>query len=73
MALKRGKLTRGSSSSAAPTPNVPTFPNLKFLFEAHTEKYLKLVDYQIVRERAFTCDNLQGFEKWWKFCNKGIR
>lgn len=54
-------MTRFSSSRAAPTPNAPTFLNLKFLSEAHANKYLKLVDYHIVRERAFTLDDLKGF------------
>ncbi|KAI5391744.1 hypothetical protein KIW84_076524 [Lathyrus oleraceus] len=61
MASKQGRLTRGSSSRAALTPNAPTFRNLKFLSEAHAEKYLKLVDYHIVRERAFTLGDLKGF------------
>lgn len=61
MASKRGRLTRDSSSRAPPTPNALTFPNLKFLSKARAEKYLKLVDYHIVRERAFALDNLQGF------------
>lgn len=39
----------------------PTFHNLKFLFEAHAEKYLKLLDYHIMGKRAFTLDDLQGF------------
>ncbi|KAI5406273.1 hypothetical protein KIW84_052858 [Lathyrus oleraceus] len=60
MTSQRERLTRGSSSRVAPTPNAPTFPNLKFLFEAHAEKYLKLVDYHIVRERAFLMEDLQG-------------
>ncbi|KAI5387234.1 hypothetical protein KIW84_073398 [Lathyrus oleraceus] len=61
MASKRGRLTRGSSSRASLTPHAHTFPSLKFLSEAHAEKYLKLVDYHIVRERAFACEDLQGF------------
>ncbi|KAI5402357.1 hypothetical protein KIW84_050103 [Lathyrus oleraceus] len=61
MASKRGRLTRGSSSRAAHTPNAFTFPNLKFLFKAHADKYLKLMDYHIMRERAFTYEDLQGF------------
>lgn len=63
MTSKRGRLSRGSSSRAAPTPNAHTFPNLKFLSDAHTEKYLKLVDYHIVRERAFILDDIQGFRE----------
>ncbi|KAI5441642.1 hypothetical protein KIW84_010917 [Lathyrus oleraceus] len=35
MASNRGRSIRGSSSRAAPTPNAPTFPNLKFLSKAH--------------------------------------
>ncbi|KAI5419518.1 hypothetical protein KIW84_043622 [Lathyrus oleraceus] len=42
-------------------PNAPTFPNLTFLFEVYAGKYLKLVDYHIVRERAFALDDLQEF------------
>lgn len=42
-------------------PNAPTFPNLKFISKAHAEKYLKLVDYHIVRERAFASEDLQVF------------
>lgn len=81
MASKRGRLTIGSASRASPTPNAPTFPNLKFLSEAHAEKYLKLVDYRIMRERAFTCEDLQGFgevvevlqQKCWVSFNNWIR
>ncbi|CAL5200597.1 unnamed protein product [Lathyrus oleraceus] len=61
MASKRGCVLRGSSSKAAQMPNTLTFPNLKFLSEAHAKKYLKLVDYHIVREKAFTLEDLQGF------------
>ncbi|KAI5396135.1 hypothetical protein KIW84_062369 [Lathyrus oleraceus] len=61
MASKRGRLTRGSSSRAAPNPNAPTFPDLKFISKSHAEKYLKLVDYHIVKERVFALDDLQGF------------
>lgn len=61
MASKRERLSRGSSSVAAPTPNAPTFPNLKFLSKAHAEKYLKLMDYHIVRKRTFPLEDLQGF------------
>ncbi|KAI5442674.1 hypothetical protein KIW84_011636 [Lathyrus oleraceus] len=61
MASKKGRVSRGSSSRVAPTPNTLTFPDLKFLYEAHAEKYFKLVDYHIVRERAFTCDDLKIF------------
>lgn len=61
MALEREIITRGLSSRVAPAPNAPTFPNLKFILEADVEKYLKLVYYHIVRERAFACEDLQGF------------
>lgn len=61
MDSKRGRITRGSSSQVAPTPNAPTLPNLKFLSEVNEEKYLKLVDYHIMRERAFACKDLGGF------------
>lgn len=54
-------MTRGSYLRADPTPNTQTFPNLKFLLEANAEKYLKLVDYHIAMERAFTCKDLRGF------------
>lgn len=63
MASNRGRLSRGLSSRVAPTPTAITFPNLKFLFEAHAEKDLKLVDYQIVKKRVFTLDDLQGFRE----------
>lgn len=63
MGQKRGRVERGSSSCATPAPNAPTFPNLKFLSETDVEKYLKFVDYHIVRERAFSCDDLRGFEE----------
>ncbi|KAL5068503.1 hypothetical protein RYX36_019390, partial [Vicia faba] len=36
------------------------FPNLKFHTEANMEKYLKLVDYHVVREKAIDCTNLKG-------------
>lgn len=61
MPSKRGRVSRGSSSRAAPTPSNPTFPNLKFLSKAHAKKYLKLVDYHIMRERVFDLIYLQGF------------
>ncbi|KAI5403936.1 hypothetical protein KIW84_051183 [Lathyrus oleraceus] len=61
LASKRGRLSKGSSSRAVPTPDVPTFPNIKFLSEANAKKYLKLVDYHIVMEKAFVLDDLQGF------------
>lgn len=81
MASKRGRLTRGSSLRAAPAPNAPTFPNLKFIFEAHVEKYLKLVDFHIVRDMALTCEDLQGFgevvevlqQRYWVSFNNLIR
>lgn len=60
---KRGRVTRGSSSCAAPAPNAPNFQNLKFLYEANAEKYLKLVDYHIVRYMEFTFEDLRGFEE----------
>lgn len=63
MASKIGRVARGSSSRANPTPNAPTFPNLKFLSKANAEKYLKLVDYHTVRERAFVYDDLRGFKE----------
>ncbi|KAI5405797.1 hypothetical protein KIW84_052535 [Lathyrus oleraceus] len=61
MALKGEIITRGLSSRVSPAPNALTFPNLKFILEANVEKYLKLVDYHIARERAFSCEDLQGF------------
>lgn len=50
MASKRGRMSRGSSSRASPTPSPPTFLNLKFLYEAHAEKILKILDYHILKE-----------------------
>lgn len=61
MASNRGRLTIGSSSRATPALYAPTFSNLKFLSEAHAEKDLNLVDYHTVREREFSCEDLQGF------------
>ncbi|KAI5404413.1 hypothetical protein KIW84_051542 [Lathyrus oleraceus] len=61
MASKRGRVSKGSSSRTSLTPNAPTFPNVKFLSEAHPEKYFKLVDYHIVRETTFDLNDLQGF------------
>lgn len=63
MASKRGRVTIDSSSHTNPAPNAPTFPNLKFLSEANAEKYLKFLDYHIMRERAFAYDELRGFEE----------
>ncbi|KAI5419341.1 hypothetical protein KIW84_043487 [Lathyrus oleraceus] len=60
---KRGHVSKGSSSRAAPTPSAPTFPNLKFLPVAHAEKFLKLLDYHVVKERAFHLYDLRGFEE----------
>lgn len=61
MASKKGRVSRGSSLKDFQTPNASTFPNLKFVSETHAEKYLKLVDYHIVRERVFDLSDLQGF------------
>ena len=63
MASKRGHVSRGLSSRVAPTPNALTFPNLKFLSEAHAGKFLKLVDYHIVRKKEFNLNDLRGFEE----------
>lgn len=63
MGPKRGKVIRGFSSHATPALNASTFPNLKFISETNVEKYLKMVGYHSVRERAFACDDLRGFEK----------
>lgn len=63
MTFKIGCVSRGSSSRVSPTPSAPTFPNLKFLFEAHAEKFLKLVDYHIVKENASDLNDLRGFEE----------
>ncbi|KAI5398366.1 hypothetical protein KIW84_063960 [Lathyrus oleraceus] len=61
MASKRGHVSRGLSSRVAPTPNALTFPNLKFLSEAHAGKFLKLVDYHIVRKKEFNLNDLREF------------
>lgn len=45
------------------TPSAPTFPNLKFLSEAHAANFLKLVDYHIEKERAFDLNDLWDFEE----------
>lgn len=63
MASKRLCVSRGSSSGAALTLIAPTFPNLKLLSEAHAEKFLKIVDYHIVKEKAFDLIDLRGFEE----------
>lgn len=64
MASKRERVSRGSSSRVAPTPITPTFPNLKFLFEAHVYFFSNIVDYHIVKERLFDLsDFLRDFEK----------
>lgn len=63
MGPKRGGVERDSSSRATPVPNALTFPKLKFISEANVKKYLKLVDYYIIRERDFACDDLRGFEE----------
>ncbi|KAI5445144.1 hypothetical protein KIW84_013412 [Lathyrus oleraceus] len=63
MDSKRGCMSRGSSSRASPTPSALTFPNLKFLSEAHAEKFLKIVDYHIMKERTFDLNYLRGFEE----------
>ncbi|KAI5414880.1 hypothetical protein KIW84_040367 [Lathyrus oleraceus] len=61
MASKRGCVSRGSSSRVVPTPNAHAFPNLKIISKAHAKKYLKLMDYHVVRERALALEDLQGF------------
>lgn len=58
MASKRGRVSRGSSSRVALTPSSPTFPNLKFLSKAHADKFLKIVGYHIVNDRAFDLNDL---------------
>lgn len=63
MCPKRGRVERGSSSRATPAPNALTFPNMTFLSEVNAEKYLNLVDYYFVRERALACNDLRGFEE----------
>ncbi|KAI5446230.1 hypothetical protein KIW84_014171 [Lathyrus oleraceus] len=60
MASKRGRVSRGSSSRAAPTPSALTFPNLNFLYDVHAEKFLKIMDYHIMKEKAFDLNDLRG-------------
>lgn len=62
MASKRGCVSRGSSSRDSSMPSAPTVPNLKFISEAHAEKFLKIVDYHIMKEKAFDLNDLRGFE-----------
>lgn len=54
---KRFTITRYSRTKC------PNFSNLKFLSEVNIEKYLKLVDYHIVREKDSVSDDLRGFEE----------
>ncbi|KAI5416417.1 hypothetical protein KIW84_041472 [Lathyrus oleraceus] len=63
MASNRGRVSRGSSSRASLTPSAPTFPNFEFLSEAHAEIFLKIVDYHVVKEKAFDLSDLRGFEE----------
>ena len=58
VASKRGRVSRGSSSRASLTPSAPTFPNFEFLSEAHAEIFLKIVDYHVVKEKAFDLSDL---------------
>ncbi|XP_050896177.1 uncharacterized protein LOC127102896 [Lathyrus oleraceus] len=53
MVSKIGCVSRGLSSRAALTPSTPNFPNLKFFSGEHAENFLKLVDYHIMKEKAF--------------------
>lgn len=63
MATKRGHVSRESSSRASLIPSSQTFSNLRFSSEAHAGNFLKLVDYHIVKERAFDLNDLRGFEE----------
>lgn len=63
MCPKRGRVEKCSPSRATPTPSAPTFPNLKFLSEANVGKYLKFMDYHIMREISFACKDLRGFKE----------
>ncbi|KAL5099442.1 hypothetical protein RYX36_003769 [Vicia faba] len=56
MALKMKRVQKGSTSSSHTTSSVPAF-----LTKANAEKYLKLVDYHVVQERAIDCTNLKDF------------
>lgn len=48
---------------ASLTPSAPTFPNFEFLSEAHEEIFLKIVDYHVVKEKAFDLSDLRGFKE----------
>lgn len=58
MASKRGRVSIGSSSRAASTPNALTFPNLKILSKVHAKKILKIMDDHVFKERAFDLSDL---------------
>lgn len=66
MATKRSRVSRAlqpSTSNPQPTPDAPTFPKYKFYSEANAEIYLKLSSYHIMRERAFNCKDLGGYDE----------
>ncbi|KAL5073742.1 hypothetical protein RYX36_012726, partial [Vicia faba] len=60
---ERKRVPKGSTSNPPPTPSALIFPNLKICSKANAEKYLKLADYHISRERAFDCTNFQDFSE----------
>lgn len=61
--------------------NYSHLANHKFLSEVHPEKYLKMLDYHIMKERAFASEDVQGFkeviemlqQRWWVSFNNLIR
>lgn len=64
MEPKRKRASRASTSTAQLAQEAPTFPNYKFLSENNAKKYLKLLNYRIVRENTFDCENLDGYEEF---------
>lgn len=63
MAPKRIWQTQTSSSSNPPAPNAPTFPTYFFASKMHQEKYLRVRNYNLVKERDFEVDNMEGHEE----------
>lgn len=64
MEPKRKRASRASTSTTQLTQEAPTFPNYKFLSEKNAKKYLKLLNYRIVRGNTFDCEILDGYEEF---------
>lgn len=63
MEPKRSKTTQAASSSNPFATNATTFPTHLFSTKKHQEKYLRVIKYNVVRERYFKVDNFEEYEE----------